>query len=170
MGFLKRSWRALHKGRVWILGALAIALCAWIVGGSESYQSCREGERTDFQDAAFHKAVFHRTAAPAAPDQSDTGVEACLDYFLEENEPGIAALSVLLTTLFTGVLAVSTIGLWRSTKNLHEETRRLAMLAEAQSRDMRVGISVPEQASANAEQSSAGLHDASARSLVPPDI
>ena len=37
-------------------------------------------------------------------------------------------------------LAISTIGLWNSTKNLHEETRRLATLAEAQSKDLKACI------------------------------
>ena len=154
MGFLKRSWRAARRGRGWILGALAIALCVWIVGGSESFQSCREGERSDFQNA-----VFYKTAAPAPPEQADTSVQGCLDYFLEENEPGITALSVLLITLFTGVLAVSTIGLWRSTRDLHEETRRLATLAEAQSRDMKAYMAAAQKSPGIAEQS-----------LTPPEI
>jgi len=120
MGFLKRSWRAFRKGRVWILGLVGLLLLSfWAVSGSETFQSCRAGEKSDFQDA-----VFHKTATPAPPEQADTSVEACLDYFLEENEPGIAALSVIFTTLFTGVLAISTIGLWNSTKSLHEETKR----------------------------------------------
>jgi len=166
MGFLKRSWRAFRKGRVWILGAVGLLLLSfWAVSGSETFQSCRAGERTDFQDAVFRKA-----AAPAPPDQSDTSVEACLDYFLEENEPGIAALSVIFTTLFTGMLAISTIGLWNSTKNLHEETKRLATLAEAQSRDMRAYFAAAQKSAGTAEQSLASLQDTSTRSPIRPDI
>src|SRR5258708_28104833 len=131
MGFVSRSWRGLRKGRVWIAGVVGLLLLSfWAVSGSESYQSCRAGEKSDFQDA-----VFHKTAAPTPPEQADTSVEACLDYFLEENEPGIAALSVIFTTLFTGVLAISTIDLWNSTNNLHEEPKRLATLPQAQSGD-----------------------------------
>src|SRR5712691_667090 len=106
MGFLKRSWRALRKGRVWILGMVGLLLLSIsAVSGSETFQSCRAGEKGAFQDA-----VFRIAATPAPPEQNDTGLESCLDYFLEENEPGIAALSVIFTTLFTGVLAISTIG------------------------------------------------------------
>lgn len=163
MGFLNRSWRALRNGRVWILGLAGLLLLAfWAVSGSDSFQSCRAGEKTDIQDAVFHKA-----AAPAPPEQSDTSIEACLDYFLEENEPGIAALSVIFTTLFTGVLAISTIGLWKSTKNLHEETRRLATLAEAQSRDMKTYFAAAQKPPGNAEPS---LQDVSTSSPIRPDI
>jgi hypothetical protein len=131
----------LRKGRVWIAGLAGLLLLSfWMVSGSESFQSCRAGEKSDFQDA-----VFQKPAAPAPPEQSDTSVESCLDYFLEENEPGITALSVILITLFTGVLAISTIGLWNSTKNLHEETRRLTTLAEAQSRDMKACIAAAQK-------------------------
>ena len=134
----------------------------WIVSGSESFQSCREGNRVDFQDA-----VFHRTAAidPAAEGDS---VEDCLDYFLEQNELGIAALSVLLIALFTGVLAVSTIGLWQSTKVLHEETKRLAALAEVQSNDMKASMAAAQKSLAIAEQSLVSLQNASTNSQAPP--
>src|SRR5437016_3035715 len=99
MGFLKRSWRYSRKGRIWIAGVAGLLLLSfWVVGGSETFQSCRAGERSEFQDA-----VFHRAAAATPPEPGDS-VRDCLEYFLEENEPGIAALSVLLTTLFTGVL------------------------------------------------------------------
>jgi hypothetical protein len=166
MGFLKRSWRAFRNGRVWILGAVCLLLLSfWAVSGSETFQSCRAGEKSDFQDA-----VFRIAAAPAPPEQSDTSVEACLDYFLEENEPGIAALSVIFTTLFTGMLAISTIGLWNSTKNLHEETKRLATLAEAQSRDMRAYFTADQKSAGTAEQSLASLQDTSTRSPIRPDI
>jgi hypothetical protein len=162
MGFLKRSWRGLRKGRVWILGVVGLLLLAfWAVSGSETFQSCRAGEKSDFQDA-----VFRIAAAPAPPDQSDTSVEACLDYFLEENEPGIAALSVIFTTLFTGVLAISTIGLWKSTKNLHEETKRLATLAEAHAKDMRASIAAAQKSPIGAEQSLAGRSETAPR----PDV
>ncbi len=160
MGFLKRLWRALRKGRIWILGMVGLLLLSiWAVSGSETFQSCRAGEKGDFQDAVFRVA-----ATPAPPEQTDTGLEACLDYFLEENEPGIAALSVIFTTLFTGVLAISTIGLWNSTKNLHEETKRLATLAEAQSKDMKAGIAAAQKPADVAGQSLAGLQDSSTNS------
>jgi hypothetical protein len=162
MGFVSRSWRALRKGRVWIFGVVALLLLSfWMVGGSESFQSCRAGEKSEFQDAVFRKA-----AAPAPPEQTDTSVEACLDYFLEENEPGITAVSVLLITLFTGVLAISTIGLWNATKNLHEETRRLATLAEAQSRDMNACIAAAQNPADIAEHSLSGPSETAPR----PDV
>ena len=161
MGFVSRSWRALRKGRAWIFGLVGLLLLSfWAVSGSETFQSCRAGETSEFQDA-----VFRIAAAPAPPEQTGTSVEACLDYFLEENEPGIAALSVIFTTLFTGVLAISTIGLWKSTKNLHEETRRLATLAEAQSRDMKASIVAAQKSPDIAEQSLASPHSRS-----PPNI
>jgi hypothetical protein len=153
----------LRNGRVWILGVVGLLLLSfWAVSGSETFQSCRAGEKTDFQDA-----VFRIAAAPAPPEQSDTSVEACLDYFLEENEPGIAALSVIFTTLFTGVLAISTIGLWNSTKNLHEETKRLAALAEAQSRNMKAYVAAAQKSPGSAEPS---LQDVSTSSPIRPDI
>jgi hypothetical protein len=161
MGFLKRSWQALRKGRAWIAGLVGLLLLSfWAVSGSESFQSCRAGEKSDFQDA-----VFHKIAAPAPPDQTDTSVRACLDYFLEENEPGISALSVILITLFAGVLAISTIGLWNSTKNLHEETKRLATLAESQSRDMKACIAAAQNPADIAEP-----QDSSTHSRAPPNI
>jgi hypothetical protein len=160
MGFLSKLWRGLRVGRVWITGVVGLLLLSfWMVSGSESFQSCRAGEKSDFQDA-----VFHKVAAPAPPEQGNTSVEACLDYFLEENEPGISALSVLLITLFTGVLAISTIGLWNSTKNLHEETKRLAALAEAQSKDMRASITAIQKPPDVAEQSLAGPSETATRS------
>jgi hypothetical protein len=164
--FTSRMLRTLRKGRVWILGVLAIALCVWIVGQSDSFQSCREGERTDFENAGFHRVA---QTTPSA-ENGDDSVESCLDYFLEQNEPGIAALSVLLTAFFTGVLAVSTIGLWKATKNLQEETKRLATIAEAQAKDMKACMAAAQKSSGIAEASRAGLQDSSARSLVPPNI
>jgi hypothetical protein len=132
-----------------------LLLSSWMVGGSQSFQSCREGNRIDFQDA-----VFHKTAAIAPAAEGDS-VEDCLDYFVEQNELGIAALSVLLTTLFTGVLAISTIGLWNSTKVLHEETKRLAVLAEVQSKDIKAALAAAQKSAPIAEQST--------NSQVPPD-
>jgi len=146
----------LRKGRAWIAGVVGLLLLSfWMVSGSESFQSCRAGEKSEFQDA-----VFHKTAAAAPPEQGDS-VQDCLEYFLEENEPGIAALSVLLTTLFTGVLAISTIGLWHSTKNLHEETKRLATLAESQSKDMKACIEAAQKSPDIAEQP---------ETATPPDV
>ena len=165
MGFVSRSWRYLRKGRAWIAGVVGLLLVSfWIVSGSESFQSCRAGEKSEFQDA-----VFHKVAAPAPSEQGDS-VQDCLEYFLEENEPGISALSVLLITLFTGVLAISTIGLWHSTKDLHEETKRLATLAEAQAREMKTSIAALQKPSGIAEQSLASPQDASTNSQAPPDI
>jgi hypothetical protein len=154
----------LRKGRVWIVGVVGLLLLSfWMVGGSESFQSCREGNRIDFQDA-----VFHRTADAAPPAEGDS-VEDCVDYFIEQNELGIAALSVLLTTLFTGVLAVSTIGLWQSTKVLHEETKRLSALAEVQSNDMKASMAAAQKSLAIAEQALVSLQNASTNSQAPPD-
>jgi hypothetical protein len=147
MGLLSRLWRGLRTGRVWIVGVVGLLfLSLWMVSSSESFQSCREGEKSEYQDAAFN------SAAPAPSAQGDSLAD-CLDYFLEENEPGIAALSVLLTTLFTGVLAISTIGLWNSTRNLHEETKRVAALAEAQSKDMKACIEAAQKSREIAEPS-----------------
>jgi hypothetical protein len=165
MGFLERMWRRLRKGRIWIAGVAGLLLLSfWTVSSSESFQSCRAGEKSDFQDA-----VFHRAAAPAPPEQGDS-VQDCVEYFLEENEPGIAALSVLLTTLFTGVLAISTIGLWNSTKSLHEETKRLAALAESQSQDMKACVAAAQKPADIADPSLADLQDASTHSRTPPNI
>jgi len=166
MGFLKRSWQALRTGRVWIAGLVVLLLLSfWAVSGSETFQSCRAGEKGDFQDA-----VYRIAAAPAPPEQTDTSIQSCLDYFLEENEPGIAALSVIFTTLFTGVLAISTIGLWNSTKSLHKETRRLATLAEAHARDMRASVAAAQKSPVSAEQPLASLQDVSTSSPIRPDI
>ncbi len=143
-----------------MLGLLLLSF--WIVGGSESFQSCREGNRVDFQDAGFHKAA---ATAPSAEEGSDT-VQSCLDYFLEQNEPEVAALSVLLTALFTGVLAISTIGLWRSTKGLHEETKRLASLAEIQSK---LAMDAAQKTADAAGLSAASVQNASTHSPAPLD-
>ena len=140
-----------------------LLLSFWLVGGSESFQACREGNRIDFQDAGFHRT------AGVAPTAEGDSVEDCLDYFLEQNELGIAALSVLLIALFTGVLAVSTIGLWKSTKDLHEETKRLATLAEAQSKDMKASIAAVRKSTDIAEQSLASFQNASTKLLEPPN-
>ena len=166
MGFVERSWRHLRKGRLWIAGVAGLLLLSfWMVAASDSFQSCRSGEKSDFQDAVFHKAT-----APAPPEQSGDSVQDCLEYFLEENEPGITAVSVLLITLFTGVLAISTIGLWQSTRNLHEETMRLAALAEMQARDMKTYMAAAQRPADIAERSPAGLQDASSISRKPPNI
>ena len=148
MGLLSRLWRGPRTGRVWIVGVVGLLLLSfWMVSSSESCEYRRAGEKSDYQDAAFNNS-----AAPAPSAQGDSLAD-CLDYFLEENEPGIAALSVLLTTLFTGVLAISTIGLWNSTRNLHEETKRVAALAEAQSKDMKACIEAAQKSREIAEPS-----------------
>jgi hypothetical protein len=126
------------------VGVLFLAL--WIVGGSESFQSCREGDRPDFQDAAFYKS------AAALESAAGDGLEACLGYFLEENEAAITALSVLLIALFTGILSLATVRLWDSTKSLHQETKQLAELAKTQSEDMKASIAETVRAAAAMER------------------
>ena len=143
MGTIQR-W--LRKGRVWIVAAGVLLLAFWIVDGSESFQSCREGDRPDFQDAAFYK-----TAAVLEPAAGDS-VKACLGYFLEENGAVITALSVLLTAFFTGVLSLATVRLWDSTKGLHEETKHLAELAKTQSEDMKASVAEAVRAAAAMER------------------
>ena len=134
LGFVSKLRWWLRKGRVWIVAAGMLLLGLWIVGGSESFQSCREGDRPDFQDAAFYKTAD--VLEPAAGDS----LQACLGYFLEENTTVITALSLLLTALFTGILSLATVRLWDSTKGLHEETKQLAELAKTQSQDMKASI------------------------------
>jgi len=134
LGFVKRLHWLLRKGRVWIVAAGVLLMAFWIVSGSESFQSCREGDRPDFQDAAFYK-----TAAVLDPAAGDS-LEACLGYFLEENTAVITALSVLLTALFTGILSLATVRLWTSTTGLQEQTKELAELAKTQSKDMKASI------------------------------
>jgi hypothetical protein len=54
----------------------------------------------------------------------------------------VEAFAAIATATFTGLLFVATIRLWDSTKGLHDETKRLAELAESQSADMKESISV----------------------------
>ena len=146
LGFVSRLRRWLRKGRVWIVALGVLLLALWIVGGSESFQSCREGDRPDFQDAAFYK-----TAAAPEPAAGDS-LETCLGYFVEDNAAAITALSVLLTALFTGILSLATVRLWDSTKGLHEETKQLAELAKTQSEDMKASIAEAVRAAATMER------------------
>ena len=139
MGRLRQWFR---KGRVWIVAVGVLLLAFWIVSGSESFQSCREGDRPDFQDAAFHK-----TAAVLESAAGDS-LEGCLGYFLDENAATITALSVLLTAMFTGILSLATVRLWDSTKGLHQETKELAELAKTQSEGMKSSIADAVRAAA----------------------
>jgi hypothetical protein len=85
----------------------------------------------------------------------------CGDIRLNEVESGtycmdwpawIEALGALATAAFTLVLAFATIRLWNSTSGLHEETKRLAGLAEAQSNDMKASITIAQRAAEVAEK------------------
>lgn len=58
----------------------------------------------------------------------------------------VEAISALFTAIFTGVLCMATYRLWNSTKGLYDETKRLAGLAEIQSRDMKDSIGVADKA------------------------
>jgi hypothetical protein len=146
LGFVGRLRQWLRKGRVWIVAVGVLLLALWTVGGSESFQSCREGDRPDFEDAAFYK-----TAAVLEPAAGDS-LEACLGYFLEENAAAITALSVLMTALFTGILSLATVRLWDSTKGLHEETKQLTEITKTQSQDMKTSIAEAVRAAAAVER------------------
>ena len=63
----------------------------------------------------------------------------------------VEAFAALITAIFTGILAVATIRLWNSTKGLHDETKKLAALAEVQSADTKASIEVARRAAEAAE-------------------
>ena len=96
--------------------------------------------------------LFIKLLPPSSNPPRATACEACLGYFLEENEAAITALSVLLTALFTGILSLATVRLWDSTKGLHEETKQLAELAKTQSQDMKASIAEAVRAAAAMER------------------
>jgi hypothetical protein len=112
---------------------------AFWVYGSDSFQFCVENGGPEYQDAKFFKSAAFAIAAESGDWQS------CLGYFLEENDRAIGAISVLLIALFTVVLAISTIGLWR-------QTARLAELAKTQSEDIKASIAAAQKSADVAEQ------------------
>jgi hypothetical protein len=77
----------------------------------------------------------------------------------------IEAAGVIVTAIFTGILAAATIRLWNSTKGLHDETKRLASLAEAQESDMKASIAAAQK-SAEAALISANSYRGSERAWL----
>jgi hypothetical protein len=123
--------RLFRSYRIWIIGILGGLIAAtWIVAGSQSFQSCIQGYQPDYEDANFYKR------AAVLRISTDNDLETCLSAFLEKNEPSITAASVLFTAIFTFVLAVSTIGLWKQTDRLAKGTEDTAI------RQLRAYVSV----------------------------
>lgn len=79
----------------------------------------------------------------------------------------VTALSAFITAIFTGLLFVATYRLWNSTKGLHDETKRLAGLAETQSKDMKDSIAAAQTA-ANAAKKSADVTERALNDLESP--
>jgi hypothetical protein len=90
-------------------------LGAWIVQGSNSFQSCLEGDTERFDDAGFVRL--------AAVESSSPGDIECLGDFLDANEPTIVALAMVAVAGFTGTL-------WAATKKMQAATEKLARNAE----------------------------------------
>jgi len=119
-----RSWRG------WFLAVVALLFSAWIVAGSNSFQSCmQEEQHKSAKDDALKGATQFIAAISAQKD--------CTGHFVEENGQGIIAG-------FSMILAISVIGLWLATNRLWAAgEKQFALLSEtgaAQSRDMQASI------------------------------
>ena len=116
-----------------------VLLAAWIVQGSNSFQSCLENGGQPFDDAAFRLAA-------AAEDQPGSNVE-CLGEFLDSNEPTIVALAAIMIAGFTGTL-------WAATKRMQQSSERLARTAdETAQRQLRAYVSGTPESIGSFDQS-----------------
>jgi hypothetical protein len=108
--------RKLPRRVAWALAVAGVLLLgAWIVQGSNSFQSCLEGDTDRFDTAGFVKPIAAETTSP--------GDIECLGDFLDANEPTIVALAMVLVAGFTGTL-------WAATKKMQASTEQLARNAE----------------------------------------
>jgi hypothetical protein len=108
--------RKLPRRLAWALAALGVLLIgAWIVQGSNSFQSCLAGDSERFDDAGFVRLIAAETSSP--------GDIACLGDFLDANEPTLVALATVVVAGFTGTL-------WAATKKMQQSTEQLARNAE----------------------------------------
>jgi hypothetical protein len=121
---MSRSWR------VWFLVLVALLFSAWIVAGSNSFQSCMQEEQRDSAKEDALKGATQFLAAISAHKD-------CTGHFVTENSQGIIAG-------FSMILAISVIGLWLATNRLwaagEKQFALLSETASAQSRDMQASI------------------------------
>jgi hypothetical protein len=127
---MSRFWR------VWFLVLVALLFSAWIVAGSNSFQSCMQEEQHNSAKENALKGATQFFAAVSA--QKD-----CTGHFVEENGQGIIAS-------FTIILTISIISLWLATNRLWAAgEKQFALLSEtaaAQSRDMQASITASTKA------------------------
>jgi len=131
-----RNWRA------WVFAALVVAIAAWIVQGSQTFQSCVSEHRQQYasQNPKERVANFIRSV----------GVRKdCVGEFIHKNGEAV-------TAAFTVVLAISTILLWRSTNGLYEAGERQIKLsrsvAAVQARNTRRQLAIAEAANERSHQ------------------
>lgn len=87
--------------RAWILGLLVIAGLIWIVLGSQSFQSCINNTNNQADKQSLQERI------PILSSYRD-----CLGVFIDTNQAAITALSTTLIALFTLTLWGSTRQLW----------------------------------------------------------
>jgi len=109
---------------------------------------------------------------PSNPPGNEEGVQPQLpeETFWQRTTEDPVALYTLVLAVFTALLALATIRLWDSTKGLHEETKRLAALADEQSRDMKASIAVAQKSADAAKLSAEASIGAETARIRPTQI
>jgi hypothetical protein len=123
-----------------IVGLIAIVLAVWIVKPAHAFKGCIHDHKNDAGYEALHEhdepvlGVFERV-------RLDT---ICSLETIEKHDG-------LVTAIFTVILTLSTIALWRSTSGLLKETSLLRRAADSQKEDTAKSIAEAARA-ANAMQ------------------
>jgi hypothetical protein len=102
----------------WAPACVAVALIVWIVGTSQSLQSCMHELKNDKSFQALHESG---PAIGRIPARLRLNV-ACVGHFIEVNDAAITALATLIVALFTATL-------WGSTRQQAYLTRKSIDLA-----------------------------------------
>jgi hypothetical protein len=103
--------------RAWILGLLVIAGLIWIVLGSQSFQSCINNSNNQANKQTLQERISNISSS-----------RDCLGVFIDKNQAAITALSTTLIALFTLTLWGSTRQLWLAGE-IHAERELRAYVA-----------------------------------------
>ena len=129
--------KLLSVGLVFIL----VAVTAWLVIGSSSFQSCVCRISGDDVHHQSEYSVRGRFAASG-------GYADCLGQYLQQNNGAVTAIATVVMAVFSGLLWATTKSLWVEAKDASLTAQKAAAAAE-KSANAALGVELPRFVAAN---------------------